>query len=72
MNRDTRIAWINRLLLPLLNIITAFAVTALVFWLIDVNPIEAAQVLLYVHLAMKKALDIPSTTPLILSLQAWQ
>ena len=47
MNRDTRITWINRLLLPLLNILTAFAATAVVFWLIDVNPIEAAQVLIY-------------------------
>jgi len=47
MKRDTRITWINRLLLPLLNILTAFAVTAVVFWLIDVNPIEAAEVLLY-------------------------
>ena len=47
MNRDTRIAWINGLLLPFLNIATAFAVTAVVYWMNDVNPLEAAEVLLY-------------------------
>jgi hypothetical protein len=34
MKRDNRIVWINRLLLPLLNILTAFAVTAVLFWII--------------------------------------
>ncbi|MGE4594069.1 MAG: ABC transporter permease, partial [Gammaproteobacteria bacterium] len=47
MNRNTRLNWINRLLLPLLNVATAFAATAVIFLLIDVNPIEATKILLY-------------------------
>ena len=47
ISRDTRIAWINGLLLPLLNILTAFTATAVLFLLINVNPIDAAQTLLY-------------------------
>ncbi len=39
--------WVNIALLPLLNVLTALAVSALVFLLIDVNPIEAAEILLY-------------------------
>ena len=47
MDRNTRLNWINRLLLPLLNVATAFAATAVIFLLIDVNPIEATKILLY-------------------------
>jgi len=47
MDRNSRLNWINRLLLPLLNVITAFAATAVIFLLIDVNPIEATKILLY-------------------------
>lgn len=47
MKRDTRLAWINGLLLPLLNVLTAFAATAVLFLLIGVNPLEAAETLLY-------------------------
>ncbi len=47
MSRDSRLAWINGLLLPLLNILTAFAATAVLFLLINVDPIEAAKTLLY-------------------------
>ncbi|AZZ91607.1 ABC transporter permease [Hahella sp. KA22] len=39
--------WVNVGLLPLLNVVTALLVSALVFWLIDVNPLEAAEILLY-------------------------
>jgi simple sugar transport system permease protein len=47
MNRNSRINWINRLLLPLLNVLTAFIATAFVFVFIDVDPIEATEILLY-------------------------
>ena len=47
MSRDSKVAWINGLLLPLLNVLTAFAATAVLFLLIGVNPLEAAQTLLY-------------------------
>lgn len=47
MNRDTRINWINRLILPVLNVLTAFAATAIIFVVIGVDPIEAAEILLY-------------------------
>ncbi|MFB9885355.1 ABC transporter permease [Balneatrix alpica] len=40
-------AWVNTGLMPALNILTAFAVTALVFVAIGVNPWEAAQIMLY-------------------------
>ncbi|MFP8965446.1 ABC transporter permease [Pokkaliibacter sp. CJK22405] len=40
-------AWVNTLLLPVLNILSAFAVTALVFLAIGENPIEAAKLMLY-------------------------
>ena len=39
--------WVNIALLPLLNVATAMLVSALVFILIDVDPIEAAEILLY-------------------------
>lgn len=44
---SVRLIWINRLLLPLLNILTAFAITGMVFWLIDVDPLVAMQLLLF-------------------------
>ena len=47
MTRDRRLAWINGLLLPLFNVLTAFLATAIVFILINVNPIEATKILIY-------------------------
>ena len=47
MTRDNRLAWINGLLLPLFNVLTAFMVTAVVFILIDVDPIVATKILIY-------------------------
>lgn len=39
--------WMDALLLPFLNIVTAFLVAALIFIAIDVDPIEAANILLF-------------------------
>jgi len=39
--------WMDALLLPLLNIVTAFAATAVIFLAIDVDPIEATKILLF-------------------------
>ena len=47
MNRERRLSWINGLLLPLLNVLTAFLATAVVFLLIGVDPIEATKILIY-------------------------
>ncbi len=47
MDRNSRINWINRLILPALNVLSAFTATAIIFILIDVDPIEATQILLY-------------------------
>jgi len=47
MTRDRRLSWINGLLLPLFNVLTAFLATAIVFILINVNPIEATKILIY-------------------------
>ena len=47
MTRDTRLAWINGLMLPLLNVLTAFAAIAIVFVFINVDPIEAAKIVIH-------------------------
>ena len=39
MTRERRLSWINGLLLPFLNVLTAFIATAIVFILIGVDPI---------------------------------
>ncbi|ADN77189.1 nucleoside ABC transporter membrane protein [Ferrimonas balearica DSM 9799] len=46
MNNNKLPAWINVLLLPLLNLLMAFAVSALVFIAVDVNPVEAASLMI--------------------------
>jgi len=47
MTRDRRLSWINGLLLPLFNVLTAFLATGIVFLFIGVDPIEATKILLY-------------------------
>jgi len=47
MTRERRLSWINGLLLPFLNVLTAFIATAIVFILIGVDPIEATKILIY-------------------------
>ena len=47
MTRDRRLSWINSLLLPLFNVLTAFLATGIVFLLIGVDPIEATKILIY-------------------------
>ena len=47
MTRDRRLSWINGLLLPLFNVLTAFIATGIVFLFIGVDPIEATKILLY-------------------------
>ena len=47
MTRERRLSWINGLLLPLLNVLTAFLATAVVFLLIGVDPIKATKILIY-------------------------
>ncbi|MEY8211511.1 MAG: ABC transporter permease, partial [Gammaproteobacteria bacterium] len=47
MTRDRRLSWINGLLLPLFNVLTAFLATGVVFLLIGVDPIEATKILIY-------------------------
>ena len=47
MTRDRRLSWINGLLLPLFNVLTAFLATGIVFLLIGVDPIEATKILIY-------------------------
>lgn len=39
--------WMDAILLPFLNIVTAFAATAGIFLLIGVDPVEATQILIY-------------------------
>ncbi len=46
MNNNKLPAWINVLLLPLLNLALALAVSALVFIAVDVNPLDAAQLMI--------------------------
>ncbi|WP_298442218.1 ABC transporter permease [uncultured Ferrimonas sp.] len=46
MNNNNLPTWINVLLLPLLNIVLAFAVTAVVFVAVDVDPVEAAKLII--------------------------
>lgn len=45
MNDSKIPAWVNIFLLPMLNILFAFAFAAIIFIAVDVNPIEAAQVM---------------------------
>jgi ABC-type uncharacterized transport system permease subunit len=45
MNDSKIPAWVNIFILPLLNIFFAFAFAAVIFIAVDVNPIEAAQVM---------------------------
>ncbi len=47
MTRDRKLAWINGLLLPLFNVLTAFLATAVVFLFIGVDPIKATKILIY-------------------------
>ena len=47
MTRDRRLSWINGLLLPLFNVLTAFIATGIVFLFIGVDPIEATKILIY-------------------------
>ena len=47
MTRDRRLAWINGLLLPLFNVLTAFLATGIVFLFIGVDPIKATKILIY-------------------------
>jgi len=47
MTRDRRLAWINGLLLPLFNVLTAFLATAVVFLFIGIDPVEATKILIY-------------------------
>ena len=47
MTRDRKLAWINGLLLPLFNVLTAFLATAVVFIFIGVDPIKATKILIY-------------------------
>ena len=47
MTRDRRLSWINGLLLPLFNVLTAFLAMGVVFLLIGVDPIEATKILIY-------------------------
>ena len=47
MTRERRLSWINGLLLPFLNVLTAFIATAIVFILIGVDPIKATKILIY-------------------------
>ena len=47
MTRERRLSWINGLLLPFLNVLTAFIATAIVFILTGVDPIEATKILIY-------------------------
>ena len=44
MTRERRLSWINGLLLPFLNVLTAFLATAVVFILIGVGPIKAPKI----------------------------
>jgi ABC-type uncharacterized transport system permease subunit len=46
MNDSKIPAWVNIILLPLINIFFAFGFAALIFVAVDVNPIEAAQVMI--------------------------
>ncbi len=46
MNDSKIPAWVNIILLPLINIFFAFAFAALIFIAVDVNPIEAAGVMI--------------------------
>ncbi|GGI90656.1 ABC transporter permease [Shewanella gelidii] len=45
MNDSKIPAWVNVIVLPLINIFFAFAFAAIIFVAVDVNPIEAAQVM---------------------------
>ena len=47
MTRDRKLSWINGLLLPLFNVLTAFIATGIVFIFIGVDPIEATKILIY-------------------------
>ncbi|QIZ76393.1 ABC transporter permease [Ferrimonas lipolytica] len=46
MNNNNLPTWINVLVLPLLNLILAFAIAGLVFIAIDVDPVEAARLII--------------------------
>ncbi|MEH6453781.1 MAG: ABC transporter permease, partial [Psychromonas sp.] len=46
MNDSKVPAWVNIFILPLLNILFAFAFAAIIFIAVDVNPVEAAQVMI--------------------------
>ena len=46
MNDSKIPAWVNIIVLPLINILFAFAFSAIIFIAVDVNPIEAAQTMI--------------------------
>lgn len=46
MNDSKTPAWVNVILLPLVNIFFAFAFSAIIFVAVDVNPLEAAMVMI--------------------------
>ena len=58
MTRDRRLSWINGLLLPLFNVLTAFLATGIIFLFIGVDPVEATKILIYGALGYDEGLGL--------------